>query len=57
MFDSLIQNIGIWIIGTLIGSLGEKSAGIMLLALCLLPVSCWAFLEILFFRMEEEDFI
>lgn len=43
MFDSLIQNIGIWIIGTLIGSLGERSAGIMLLALCLLPVSCWAF--------------
>ena len=43
MFDSLIQNIGNWIIGTLIGSLGERSAGIMLLALCLLPVSCWAF--------------
>lgn len=42
-FDSLIQNIGNWIIGTLIGSLGERSAGIMLLALCLLPVSCWAF--------------
>ena len=42
-FDSLIQNIGYWIIGTLIGSLGERSAGIMLLALCLLPVSCLAF--------------
>ena len=56
MFDSLIQNIGNWIVGTLIGSLGERGAGIMLFALCLVGVLLGV-LEIRIFRMEEEDFI